>query len=118
MVIDGSERDLKNCTFVLSKNRYASQAWLDRMAEVNSDRSLRLAGHLCSTRCEQVLKGDQSFVASLHDKVKKTTTKKKKKKPSAVELYLINGVDMPYLLLTPSPPFLFCSESMGSSGSK
>mmetsp|Transcript_20155 Transcript_20155/g.36553 ORF Transcript_20155/g.36553 Transcript_20155/m.36553 type:complete len:324 (+) Transcript_20155:25-996(+) len=48
--------------------RYASQAWLDRLGEVNADRAMLLAAHLCSTRCTQVLNGDSSFVASLHDK--------------------------------------------------
>jgi hypothetical protein len=49
--------------------RFASWAWLDRLKVINAGRTMRLAGHLCSSRCEQVLNGDSSFVARLHAEV-------------------------------------------------
>jgi hypothetical protein len=52
--------------------RYASQQWLDTMKVVNAGRSLKLAGHLCSTRCEQVLQGDASFVQMINAEVQGT----------------------------------------------
>lgn len=49
--------------------RFASWAWLERAKAVNTAKTLRLAGHLCSTRCEEVLKGDPSFVKRLFAEV-------------------------------------------------
>lgn len=46
--------------------RYASSAWLKRLAAVNSSRSMQLAGHLCSQRVDELLRGDASFVRYLH----------------------------------------------------
>jgi hypothetical protein len=46
--------------------RFASAAWLQRLKRVNAGRQMRLAGHLCSSDCEAVLRGDASTVAYLH----------------------------------------------------
>ena len=47
--------------------RYASSAWLKRLAIVKqkSGASMRLAGHLCGAHVDGVLQGDSSFVKSL-----------------------------------------------------
>jgi len=47
--------------------RFASKPWLERLKRVNSEKNMRLAGHLCSIRCEEVLKGDSSFIHMLHE---------------------------------------------------
>mmetsp|Transcript_10185 Transcript_10185/g.12360 ORF Transcript_10185/g.12360 Transcript_10185/m.12360 type:complete len:294 (+) Transcript_10185:19-900(+) len=47
--------------------RYASKPWMERLKVVNANKSMRLAGHLCSKRCEQILKGDASYVQTLHE---------------------------------------------------
>lgn len=49
--------------------RFASKQWLQRLSRVNNGRQMRLAGHLCSSRCEEVLKGDSSFVRSAHEEL-------------------------------------------------
>ena len=49
--------------------RYASRAWLDRLASANAKRTMLLAGHLCSTRVDEVLSGDTNFVAWLHEAI-------------------------------------------------
>jgi len=50
-------------------SRFASKPWLQRLSRVNNGRQMRLAGHLCSSRCEEVLKGDSSFVRSAHEEL-------------------------------------------------
>lgn len=47
--------------------RYASMEWVRKMASVNSETGeiMRLAGHLCGSRCQEVLEGDPSFVEEL-----------------------------------------------------
>lgn len=55
-------------TFI-TLGRFASVHWLDRLKVVNVDRSMHLAGHLCSSRCEQVLRGDAEFVKHLYEEV-------------------------------------------------
>jgi len=49
--------------------RYASEAWLAELGRVNSERQMRLAGHLCSTHVDELLRGDASFVSKLHHEV-------------------------------------------------
>jgi len=49
--------------------RYASQKWLEQLGQVNAKRTMRLAGHLCSGRVDEILRGDTSFVSWLHDEV-------------------------------------------------
>mmetsp|Transcript_3122 Transcript_3122/g.4822 ORF Transcript_3122/g.4822 Transcript_3122/m.4822 type:complete len:278 (+) Transcript_3122:64-897(+) len=48
--------------------RYPSWSWVQRLAQVNKENGgiMRLAGHLCGSRCQEVLGGDYSFVAELH----------------------------------------------------
>ena len=46
--------------------RYASDAWLERLASINIARKMRLAGHLCSTRVDELLEGDTHFVQRMH----------------------------------------------------
>ena len=47
--------------------RYASWAWVERLAEVNAKAGskMRLAAHLCGSRCDEVLRGDPKFVTQL-----------------------------------------------------
>jgi hypothetical protein len=47
--------------------RYPSLKWVESLLECNKFMHVRmnLAAHLCRDRCQQVLEGDQSFVASL-----------------------------------------------------
>ena len=47
--------------------RYASEAWLAELCRVNSPRLLRLAGHLCATYVDELLRGDTSFVSKLSE---------------------------------------------------
>ena len=52
--------------------RYATWAWVERLAAVKrggggGGSALKLAGHLCAARCQQVLEGDASFVQQLHE---------------------------------------------------
>lgn len=48
--------------------RYATRAWVEQLCKINKDTgaSMRLAAHLCGSRCEEVvLQGDTSFLTSL-----------------------------------------------------
>ena len=47
--------------------RYATTAWVDRLSKINEGTggTMRLAGHLCGSRCQEILDGDPSFVTSL-----------------------------------------------------
>ncbi|KAG8459073.1 hypothetical protein KFE25_002480 [Diacronema lutheri] len=49
--------------------RYASPAWVERLAVARLEfgGTARLAAHLCSTRVDEVLRGDASFVSRLVD---------------------------------------------------
>jgi hypothetical protein len=49
--------------------RYASPAWLKKLIEVNNQggQIMRLAAHLCQSRCQEVLEGDATFVRELKD---------------------------------------------------
>ena len=49
--------------------RFASPAWLERLRHVNSRHQIRLAGHLCSSSCEAVLRGDAQQVKHLHEEL-------------------------------------------------
>ena len=49
--------------------RYASPEWLKRLGEANRGRSLRLAAHLCSSRVDELLKGDLAFVSYIHKEI-------------------------------------------------
>uniref|UniRef100_A0A7S2W2L9 Uncharacterized protein n=1 Tax=Rhizochromulina marina TaxID=1034831 RepID=A0A7S2W2L9_9STRA len=49
--------------------RFASQGWLQRLATVNQDDTMRLAAHLCSSHCEAVLAGDGSDLRRLHAEI-------------------------------------------------
>ena len=46
--------------------RFASDEWLTRLGQVNSAGRMRLAGHLCATHVDDLLRGDTSFVRKLH----------------------------------------------------
>ena len=48
--------------------RYATQEWVQRLSLLQNrgaEKGMRLAGHLCGERCQQVLDGDGEFVAAL-----------------------------------------------------
>ena len=47
--------------------RFASDEWLKRLGQVNSAGRMRLAGHLCATHVDDLLRGDTSFVRKLHE---------------------------------------------------
>ena len=52
--------------------RYPSPAWVAKLTSlctIAEDKtvSMRLAGHLCGNRCQEVLEGDSSFVAQLYE---------------------------------------------------
>ena len=47
--------------------RFASDEWLKQLGQVNSAGRMRLAGHLCGTHVDDLLRGDTSFVRKLHD---------------------------------------------------
>uniref|UniRef100_A0A7S0EXA0 Phosphoribosylanthranilate isomerase n=1 Tax=Phaeocystis antarctica TaxID=33657 RepID=A0A7S0EXA0_9EUKA len=47
--------------------RFASDEWLTRLGQVNSAGRMRLAGHLCATHVDDLLRGDTSFVRKLRD---------------------------------------------------
>ena len=49
--------------------RYASEKWLTELGRVNAERQMRLAGHLCATHVDELLRGDTSFVSKLHQEV-------------------------------------------------
>jgi hypothetical protein len=50
--------------------RYASAEWVEKLSSVNKETGhlMRLAGHLCQSRCQEVIDGDSSFVRELYDK--------------------------------------------------
>lgn len=47
--------------------RYATKGWVQQLCKLNKDTGsvMRLAGHLCGSRCQEVLDGDFSFVEQL-----------------------------------------------------
>ena len=47
--------------------RYASMAWVHELARINKESSsaMKLAAHLCGSRCQEVLEGDFQFVQNL-----------------------------------------------------
>lgn len=49
--------------------RYASKQWLESLGAANPDRTMKLAAHLCSWRVDELLRGDTTFVAWLHDEI-------------------------------------------------
>ena len=49
--------------------RYASESWLKQLGTVNAARTMRLAGHLCSTRVDELLRGETKFVRQMHEQV-------------------------------------------------
>ena len=46
-----------------------SSSWVQKLTTVNKESGglMRLAGHLCGERCQQVLEGDSSFVRELYN---------------------------------------------------
>lgn len=48
--------------------RYASKEWVDEVSEVAAKTSMTLAAHLCGMRVNQLLDGDDAFIATLHSK--------------------------------------------------
>lgn len=50
--------------------RYATSAWVDNLSKINKESGnvMKLAGHLCGERCQQVLDGDASFIKGLQEK--------------------------------------------------
>ena len=49
--------------------RFASEMWLAQLATANVERTMRLAGHLCSTRVDELLRGDTEFVHRMHQEL-------------------------------------------------
>ena len=49
--------------------RYASAKWLAELGRVNAARQMRLAGHLCANKVDELLSGDTTFVSKLHHEV-------------------------------------------------
>lgn len=47
--------------------RYPTWAWVERLDKVNKETGsmMRLAGHLCKQRCQEILQGDYAFAKSL-----------------------------------------------------
>lgn len=45
--------------------RYASSTWVERLSQVATKSSMRLAAHLCSTRVNEVLRGQDEFLSTL-----------------------------------------------------
>ena len=45
--------------------RYASTEWVQRLSRVASTASMRLAAHLCGSRVNEVLNGDDEFLSTL-----------------------------------------------------
>lgn len=66
--------------------RYASEGWVTSLCEENRKRglSMRLAGHLCGERCNEVLRGESSFIAALYERGFRRVQ---------VNATVINGVD-------------------------
>jgi hypothetical protein len=58
---------------------------------------MRLAGHLCSTRCEEVLNGDATYIAMLHNEVNPNT---------AQSFAMMRGLVLLDIFLFVSPTFL------------
>jgi len=50
--------------------RYATWEWVNKLCKINTDTGgmMRLAGHLCGSRCQEVLDGNYAFVAELTTK--------------------------------------------------
>lgn len=50
--------------------RYASPAWVEKLASVNREggQLMRLAAHLCGSRCQEVIGGDFAFAKTLLEK--------------------------------------------------
>ena len=83
--------------------RYATWAWVQRLAALKKklasephDDVLKLAGHLCGARCQQVLDGDASFVSELDTlgfgrvQINATVANKVLVEPSNLETYAAN----------------------------
>mmetsp|Transcript_14883 Transcript_14883/g.38417 ORF Transcript_14883/g.38417 Transcript_14883/m.38417 type:complete len:272 (+) Transcript_14883:52-867(+) len=49
--------------------RYASEDWLAQLGSVNAARTMHLAGHLCSSRVNELLRGDTDFVRRMNKDV-------------------------------------------------
>ncbi|OQR92300.1 hypothetical protein THRCLA_08731 [Thraustotheca clavata] len=45
--------------------RYASMSWVERLAACAHQTPMKLAGHLCGSRCQEVLEGNHAFVKEL-----------------------------------------------------
>ncbi|KAF0718141.1 Aste57867_1879 [Aphanomyces stellatus] len=45
--------------------RYATSAWVHQLAALAAASPMKLAAHLCGSRCQDVISGDWSFVAEL-----------------------------------------------------
>lgn len=74
--------------------RYASAAWVEQLRAVaaatdsaNSSTIMKLAAHFCESRVNQVLQGDDSFVATLVGTFQRIQ----------INATAVNGVDMSYL---------------------
>lgn len=49
--------------------RYASEVWLEQLGTTNAMRTMRLAGHLCSSRVDELLRGETDFVLRMNKEV-------------------------------------------------
>lgn len=73
--------------------RYASSAWVERLkavaaaSEAGTNMKMKLAAHFCESRVNQVLSGDDSFVATLVGTFQRIQ----------INATAVNGVDMSYL---------------------
>ena len=47
--------------------RYPTSEWVERLVRCNKEAGsfMRLAGHLCKSRCQEILAGDSSFAKAL-----------------------------------------------------
>ncbi|CAK4084034.1 unnamed protein product [Aphanomyces euteiches] len=45
--------------------RYATAGWVQRLSTVASETPMKLAAHLCSSRCQEILSGNWEFVSGL-----------------------------------------------------
>lgn len=47
--------------------RYATEEWVNKLTKINEDTggTMRLAGHLCGSRCQEILDGNPTFVSKL-----------------------------------------------------
>jgi len=78
--------------------RYATTSWVEQLSKINKDTGgiMRLAGHLCGSRCQEVLEGDESFVRRLAElgfgrvQINATAANNVKVDPRSIANYVTN----------------------------